>query len=160
MAALCLLPAHAIQLTPPKPATPLEQAKSIAVDTTKAMDGIISVIEKVTDEKSAKEASDSILAATEKIQEFTNSSKELQSKLRGNDKKEFEKTMEEINMAQYNERFNKALKALADKPTLLEILKPAQAAFSLATTNMADENKDRGAPIRLIDKGGRVRIPR
>ncbi len=153
MAAFCLLPASAKPVTPPKPPTPLEQAKTIAEGINKAMDSMISAIEKTKDEKSAQAAADAIFASTEKIQDFAKSGRELQQKLSESDKMEMEKKMEQLNMAQFNERFAKAFAGLADKPELFEIIKPAMAAFSLAAMNMAAEERGDGPPIRLRDKG-------
>ena len=61
MAALCHLPLSAAPDAAPKPLTPLGEAKNVTAGIKKAMESMVSALEKAKDEKTAQDAADAIL---------------------------------------------------------------------------------------------------
>ena len=158
--ALCMLSASAAPDVEIKPLPPLEQAREAAAGVKSAMESMISAIEKITDEKSAKLAADAILASTANLQKFLEQGREWKDKLTEEDKKELEKTMGELDMTQFKDRFAAAFMALADKPELIAILQPAISSFRTTAMNMAgDTSANKEQPIRARDKGMLPRGP-
>lgn len=147
----CLLPVAALSQIPVAPATHLEQSQVVVEEISKAMDSMATALEKTKDKKSAQIAAGTIFSATEKLQKLAKSGRELKDKLTENDKKTLEKTVEKLDMAQYQKRFAKAFQSLADKPEIVEILRPAVAAFGVAAITMAAES-NAPPPIRARDK--------
>jgi hypothetical protein len=131
--------------------TPLQQAEAIAHGIKNSMECMVRALEKTKDEKTARIAAEVILSNTEKLQKLAKSGRDLKPKLTEMDHKALDRSVADLDMDQYKERIAKASLALADKPALGEILRPALMAFGIAYLGVAAEARQ-PSPIRARDK--------